>query len=123
MGTEKEVRDKVREGLDKPGRFVFAGTEVDRKLSDVMTFPTMDELYKKSLRNRDTLRETFEKSVNAAFENLLTLERLAHANGFSFVMLKGPGGVYPEWGEECDIVTFVQSWAVHVKDDEKEGRQ
>ena len=102
-------------------RFIFAADEFSRKLCDIPNLPSLTDLYRKSLNNRDTMRETLENAINSAFENLLMWERMAHAHGFSFQMLRGVGNVQMEYGKDYDTATFCQQWKVRVVDDEKEA--
>lgn len=111
-----------QEGEVKGGkRFTFAADEFSRRLCDIPKLPSTADLYRKSLNNRDTMRETLENAINSAFENILMWERMAHVHGFSLQMLRGVGNVQMEFGEDYDTVTICQPWKVRVVDDEKEA--
>lgn len=109
-----------QEDKKKP-RFVFAGTEFERKLCDIpLHVPSLSELYRNSFKDRGYMQETLQKAANSALENLLMWELIAHANGFSFQTLKGIGRMYTEMNDDYDTMTLVQSFGVRVVDDEEE---
>lgn len=98
----------------KKKKFAFAFDAGFAKASNV-TFPSMHQLYEQSLRNPETMRKTIETAANAAFENLMSWERIAITLGYEFeVITHGCGCPVPH--VEDNKVTFIQSYGVRVKE-------
>lgn len=96
--------------------FVFSIPESGRV--DGLPFLDFDKLYKKSLKSRDTMRQTIKTAIESALEQLLMLERIAHAEGFVVQLVTDANNGHP-WPEfDGNKVTFVQAYGVIVIDEE-----
>lgn len=90
---------------------------------DIANMPilSLDGLYQKALNTRAAKRETYERALNAALENLCSWERLARADGFSVVPLTDThnGSPHPVFDDDGRTIRFVQAYGVRVEDDER----
>ena len=78
-------------------------------------------LYEESLNHRKNRRKIYETSLNAALENLLSLERLARADGFDIkVLTSRKEAPYPVTSDNGQFVEFVQAYGVAVLDSRSE---
>lgn len=86
-----------------------------------LPMPSLDEFYQKALNTRTAKRETYERALNAALENLCSWERLARADGFSVILLTDThnGSPYPVFDDDGRTIRFVQAYGVRVEDDER----
>ena len=111
----------LKETNDPKGRaWAFA---LPKDVVDIanVPMPSLDGLYQKALNTRTAKRETYERALNAALENLFSWERLARADGFSVIPLTDihNGSPYPVFGDDGRTIRFVQAYGVMVKDDER----
>lgn len=113
MGLKETNKPKGRE-------WVFALAK-DVDLANMPMTPSLDELYQKAMNTRTAKRETYERALNAALENLFSWERLARADGFSVIPLTDihNGSPYPVFGDDGRTIRFVQAYGVKVEDDER----
>ncbi len=98
--------------------FVFSIPE--SKIVDELPFLDFDKLYQKSLKNRDTMRQTIKTAMESTLEQLLMWERIAHAEGFAVQLVTDAHGGcrWPEF--DGNKVTFVQAYGVMLLDEEEQ---
>lgn len=114
MSDKEDEKKKWAFGFEIPG-----GIDLES-----IPMPTqLNELYRQSLNCRETKRELLEKALNAALENLLSWERIAHAEGFSVKVLTDTWCGNHHAVFEENKVSFVQAYGVAVLDEQEKNKE
>ena len=77
------------------------------------------DLYCEQMNTREEKRKNLERAFSAALDTLMTLERMAHSDGFRLKVITSDMNGAPLPVFEGTKVTFVQSYRVVLEDGEK----
>jgi len=100
-------------------KWTFCMAKDDMALSPSML--SLDDLYKRSLNDRENKRKMYERALNAALENICSWERMARADGFSVIALTDVHNGSPHPVFEGNVVRFIQAYGVKVGDEKEVG--